>query len=148
MKISDARARLHRLLAEDARPVRLGAAVAVGVLFGCTPFYGFQTLLALAVAWPLRLNKVAVVLGTQVSLPPLIPLVVFGGANLGERILEGRWLPLSLAEIRAAPAAQLAKEFFAAWLLGGVVLGVGLGAIAWVVTTIVARRVQRTAVGR
>jgi uncharacterized protein (DUF2062 family) len=124
------RAGLHMLVVSDVRPGQLGAAVGLGVLFGCSPFFGFQFILALAIAVPLRLNKLAVAIGTQVSTPPLTPFIVFAGANLGELMLHRRLLPLTLSEIRAMPAKQLAEQFLLAWTVGGLTLGVLLGAIA------------------
>ena len=135
-----ARAGLHVLVVSDVRPERLGAAVGLGVLFGCTPFFGAQFMLALLVAVPLRLNKLAVLLGTQISIPPLAPFIVFAGANLGELILHRRLLPLTLGEIRATPVAQLAERFLIAWTVGGVALGLLLGAIIGAAVAIGARR--------
>jgi uncharacterized protein (DUF2062 family) len=123
------RAGVQLLVASDARPRALGAAVGLGVLFGCSPFFGLQFLLALAIAVPLRLNKLAVAIGTQISTPPLTPLIVFAGANLGELMLHGRLLPLTLSELRAIPAKRLAEQFLLAWTIGGLTLGVLLGVI-------------------
>ncbi|MGH7653222.1 MAG: DUF2062 domain-containing protein [Gemmatimonadaceae bacterium] len=123
------RAGVHLLIVSDVRPGRLGAAVALGVLFGCSPFFGFQFILALMIAVPLRLNKLAVAIGTQISTPPLTPFVVFAGANLGELILHHRLLPLTVSAIRAMPPKVLAGQFLLAWTVGGLTLGLLLGAI-------------------
>ena len=123
------RAGLQLLVASDARPRALGAAVALGVIFGCSPFFGFQLVLALLIAVPLRLNKLAVAIGTQISIPPFAPVIVFAGANLGELMLHGRLLPLTMSELRALPARQLAEQFLLAWTIGGLALGILLGAI-------------------
>jgi uncharacterized protein (DUF2062 family) len=124
------RAGIHLLVMSDARPEQLGAAIGLGVLFGCSPFFGFQFVLALLIAVPLRLNKLAVAIGTQISTPPLTPFIVFAGANLGELMLHHRLLPLTLSGIRAMPPKQLAEQFLLAWTVGGLTLGVLLGAIA------------------
>jgi uncharacterized protein (DUF2062 family) len=121
---------IHTLVVSDVRPARLGAAVGLGVAFGCTPFFGFQFVLALLIAVPLRLNKLAVAIGTQISTPPLTPFVIFAGANLGELMLHRRLLPLTLNAIRAMPARQLAGQFLLAWTVGGLTLGVIFGVIA------------------
>jgi uncharacterized protein (DUF2062 family) len=120
---------LHLLIVSDVRPARLGAAVALGVLFGCSPFFGLQFVLALMIAVPLRLNKLAVAIGTQVSTPPFTPFIIFAGANLGELILHHRLLPLTVSAIRAMPPKELAERFLLAWTVGGLTLGVLLGAV-------------------
>src|ERR1700757_3599411 len=52
-----AAARLAALLALDESPWRVALALAVGVFISFTPFWGFQTLLALLVATVCRLNR-------------------------------------------------------------------------------------------
>jgi uncharacterized protein (DUF2062 family) len=142
------RAGLHLLIVSDVTPGRLGAAVALGVLFGCSPFFGFQFVLALMFAVPLRLNKLAVAIGTQVSTPPLTPFIVFAGANLGELILHHRLLPLTVGAIRALPPKQLAGQFLLAWTVGGLTLGVLLGAIIGAAVAVGARFYRARYAGR
>jgi uncharacterized protein (TIGR03546 family) len=130
---------IHTLVVSDASPGQLGAAVGLGIVFGCTPFFGFQFVLALLIAVPLRLNKLAVAIGTQISTPPLTPFLIFAAANLGELMLHQRLLPLTLTAIRAMPAKQLAEQLLVAWTVGGLTLGVLLGAIAAAVVTFAVR---------
>jgi uncharacterized protein (DUF2062 family) len=123
------RAQGKALLREHSTPMRVGVAVFVGVLVGCSPFLALQTLIALAIAWACRLNKVAVLLGLQISVPPITPLVLFAGAQLGERVLHGRWLPMTLRAFRDEPTRELAQKLFFDLLVGGALLGGVLGII-------------------
>ncbi|MBJ6765876.1 DUF2062 domain-containing protein [Myxococcaceae bacterium JPH2] len=122
-------ARIHALKDEHASPGRLGLAVAVGVLIGASPFLGLQLVLAVALATLFGLNRFAVLLGSQVSVPPLTPLVLFANAQVGAFLLTGRWLPLSLQALREVPAKQLVAELFADLLVGGLVVGGALALI-------------------
>ncbi len=63
---------LGRLLHIDDTPERTAAAFAIGVFFGFSPFLGFHTLLALAFAFFLNYNRVAVLLGVYSNLPWVI----------------------------------------------------------------------------
>ena len=123
------RARFEELKGADESPRRLGLALGVGVLCGCSPVLGFQTVLAVALAVLFRLNKLAVLIGLQISIPPLTPLVVLASLELGELMLHGRWLLLSPAELRAMPARQVAATFFADLAVGGLTLGAVLGVL-------------------
>jgi uncharacterized protein (DUF2062 family) len=135
---------VHRLLSENTSPARLGIAVGVGVLFACTPFYGFQLWLALGVAWLFRLNKVAVAIGTQFSIPPMIPFIVLASVWIGELLVHGRSPSLSRAQFQSVGARELLTQFGAAWVVGGLVVGAIAGTlIGAVVTLIAARRVRR-----
>ncbi len=125
---------------EQATPRRLGLAVAVGVVLGCSPFWGLQMILAVSLAWLFRLNKLAVLLGTQVSTPPFTPLLIVGTAQVGELLLRGRWLPLGLAEVRALHASDLFANLFFDMLLGSLVLGGALGLVFGAATSALVRR--------
>lgn len=49
----------------------------IGVFIGLSPFWGFQTLLAIASAWLFRLNKVLTITFSYISFPPLIPGIIY-----------------------------------------------------------------------
>ena len=134
------RGRWEALKAEHSTPGRLGVAVGVGVFAGCSPVHGFQFLLALGLALLLRLNKLAVMLGLQVSIPPLNLLIIYLGLQTGERMLHGRWLPLRLGALRAAGGAHMVRTFLADFVVGSLALGTVLGLLAGIVTTLVLLR--------
>jgi uncharacterized protein (DUF2062 family) len=123
------RAWLHRLWAhlraQHTGTLRLAAAVGVGVFIGNLPFYGFHFWICVAVAWALRLNQPTTYLAANVSNPLFAPFLIFAAVQVGERLLVGRWLPFSVAELHARGAGS----FFAAWLLGSVVVGAALGVV-------------------
>lgn len=59
------------------------ASIALGVFIGISPFWGFQTVLVLALAMLLRLNKVIAFAFSNVSFPPFIPFIIYGSLQLG-----------------------------------------------------------------
>lgn len=134
------RAQGRRLLSENTSPVRLGVAVGVGVFFACTPFYGFQLWLALGVAWLCRLNKVAVAIGTQFSIPPMIPFIVFASAWIGGWLVHGRPLSISRDHLRSTNVKELAAQIGLAWTVGGLVVGLVCGTIIGAIVAIIAAR--------
>jgi uncharacterized protein (DUF2062 family) len=91
---------LEKLLHVTDTPERTAAAFALGVFFGFSPFIGLHTVLALAFAFFLNLNRVAVLLGVYSNLPwflgPYYAIATMVGAQLtGRRIPRG-----SLAHFR------------------------------------------------
>lgn len=85
---------LDTLLHIDDTPQRTAAAFALGVFFGFSPFLGFHTLLGIAFAFLLNLNRVAVLLGVYSDLPwflaPYYASVTLAGARItGHRIPPG-----------------------------------------------------------
>jgi uncharacterized protein (DUF2062 family) len=121
------RAQLELLKQEHASSGRLGVAVGVGVLLGCSPFLGFQLLLALALGKLLRLNRLAVLFGLQISVPPLTPFILFATAQAGALLRRGQWLPLHVAAFRGEPASKVLAGLFLDMLVGTALVG---GALA------------------
>lgn len=117
------RDRFDLLLREHASARRLGVAVALGVLIGCTPFLGFQVWLAIGIATLFKLNRIAILLGVQVSTPPITPFLLLANAQVGAVLLHQRWLPISLESVRGAPKAKWVVDLFLELLVGGLVVG-------------------------
>lgn len=128
------------LLRERSSPAQIGVAVFWGVVVGCSPFYGFQNLIAIGSSTLLRLNRVAVVLAAQITTPPLNVLIAFASFQVGHRVRSGTWLDLTLGEVRHLPMRELAGEL--AWDFGTGALLVGV-ALALPISLLVARRVAR-----
>jgi glycosyltransferase involved in cell wall biosynthesis len=57
--------------------------IGLGVFMGIVPIWGFQMLVALLLATALRLNKALVLIASNISIPPLIPLIVFASFMMG-----------------------------------------------------------------
>ena len=116
----------------------LAVAVGLGVCIGLTPFYGFQTLLAMGAAGLLGLNIAVTVLATQISNPLMIPFIVAASAWLG-RVMRG-------GPDAAAWYDPTRPMFFGDWLRGGLALALGAGllsgGITWVVLQLARRRVR------
>ena len=140
------RARIEALKSEHASPARLGWAVFVGVMCGCSSLIGFQFLASLLLAWLLRLNKLAVMIGLQISAPPITPFMIFAELQLGELLLRGKLLKISTEMIRATPNRELFRLFFIDLTVGGLVMGAVLGAALGVATARFVRK-RRARVG-
>lgn len=117
--------------------------MAFGVWIGCTPFYGFQTLIGLGLASVLSLNRLAVLLGLQISIPPLAPFLLFANAQVGALVLRGHWAPLSIEALRVVPTSKLLADLLLDLLVGGAIVGAVLALPAGVLTTYLVRRRRR-----
>lgn len=72
------RSTFRRLLALDDPPERTALAFSIGVFIAFSPFLGFHTLLATAIAFLFKFNKVAIYSGTFINNPflTLVPITV------------------------------------------------------------------------
>jgi glycosyltransferase involved in cell wall biosynthesis len=57
--------------------------IALGVFVGIAPFWGFQSILAISLAVFLRLNKVISFAASNISIPPMIPFILYGSLVIG-----------------------------------------------------------------
>jgi len=113
----------RRLAGLGDSPLRTGIAAGLGVLIGLLPVAPFQTLLALAAAFLLRLNRVAVLSGTLVWQPFTAPFILGAELAAGKLILpsssvDATWKTRWLVPI-AAGAAVLAA-------VGGLLAGLAV----------------------
>ncbi|WP_193811512.1 DUF2062 domain-containing protein [Kaistella flava (ex Peng et al. 2021)] len=51
--------------------------IALGFFIGLSPFWGFHSFLAITLAVYFKLNKLLTFMSSQVTFPPLIPLIIF-----------------------------------------------------------------------
>src|SRR5918995_7501443 len=72
------RAAFRRLLAIDDPPERTALAFAIGVFIAFSPFLGLHTIMATAVAFMFRFNKIAIYTGTFINNPflTLVPIII------------------------------------------------------------------------
>lgn len=100
-----ARRWLEALLHIHDTPRRVAAAYALGVFFGFSPFLGLHHVVALGLAFTLRLSRVAVVAGLWTNLPWIVaPYYAF--TTLAGAKLLGVATPLDLGEQLAVTFAH------------------------------------------
>lgn len=99
--------------------------VALGILIGMSPLWGFHTVLVLFLAVSFRLNTAIAFLFSNISIPPLIPFIVFGGLKTGS-ILTGEPLGISFEEINSG---QEIVRHVKSYLAGSLVLAVAMAFI-------------------
>ena len=93
---------LEQLLHTHDTPHRTAAAYAVGVFFGFSPYLGLHTVLGLACAFALNLNRVAVLLGVYSNLPWILPAYYSISTIAGAALLQVDVPPGVLTELTEA----------------------------------------------
>ncbi|HNS11581.1 MAG TPA: DUF2062 domain-containing protein [Bacteroidia bacterium] len=61
--------------------------LAFGVFMGIIPIWGFQMIIAILLSVVFKLNKLLVILSANISIPPMIPIIVFFSYKLGGFLL-------------------------------------------------------------
>lgn len=106
-------------------------AVGVGFFCGIAPIWGFQTLAAVALSVIFRLNKPLTILASNISIPPCIPLVVYGSLAMGGLILEGK-LPGPLPSF----SQDIIFKDLPRYVVGSISLAILVGIIGALLTSV------------
>jgi uncharacterized protein (DUF2062 family) len=119
------------------------ASVGVGVFSGILPIWGFQLFAGLFLAVIFRLNKALVIIASNISIPPMIPLIIFlsyktGGLLMGDKNTETAFaihLPI-----------QFIGQHLKQYIYGSITLAVIAGFLAAILTFILLKLFKRKTV--
>lgn len=102
--------------------------VGFGFFMGVAPIWGWQMVLATTLAHFMRLNKAIVLLSANISLPPLIPFIIYISFEMGKWVLPADMITqFSWEAIKNNPGDFMVDSGLQ-YLLGSLLLGI-LGAI-------------------
>jgi uncharacterized protein (DUF2062 family) len=139
--------------------MRKSVGVAFGVFMGIIPIWGFQFVSALIFAHFLKLNKAIVGLAAQISMPPMIPVLLYGSLKTGQWIL-GREMSdtISTDQLTLDTIKQLIHEYlfsgkvlqhFYEYLLGSMVfatiLALVFGSMTYIALKLAGERLLKPA---
>jgi len=132
-------AALVTALKEHHDPHGVALGVAIGSFIGILPLYGLHTVLCVAALFLIpRANKVAIVVGTNISLPPTIATITWTAYDIGRILLvDKHYPPLSWEYLKGFKIEKI-SEFYYPLFVGSIVLGllvaVTLYLITWTIT--------------
>ncbi len=131
--LRQAKLMLVRFVRLRGQPEEVAKGIALGIFIGMTPTFGLQMIIAVFLAFLLRENRLAAVLGVWVTNPVTAPVIYAIEYEVG-RILLGiprvsRPLEFSFGEF-----ASMGYEVVAPLWVGGLVAGVMCASLAYLVT--------------
>ena len=129
-----------RLLKAHHEPQEIALGVAIGSFIAVLPLYGLHTILCVVAAVLVRkANKLAILLGTNVSLPPTVATITWTAYDIGRFLLaEKHYPPLSWEYIKNFKIARV-SEFYYPLFVGSLVLGLLCAVFFYFLTLIIAR---------
>lgn len=119
--------------------LRMSLAIGWGVCCGILPAWGYQMWIALAVAQVARLNKVLAVVASNISIPPMIPFILFGSYVVGCQLL-GNPVSLLFSEVTFDSVMVNLWQY----VLGACVLAVVTGVCVWLISWAVLSLFRKT----
>lgn len=119
ISLSKLKQQFKKMLSLDAHPGHIAAGFAVGVFIGFTPFFGFHTPLAIALAFLFRLNKLTCITGAWVNTPLTIIPVLAASYKMGELLLGNKPAQFHVTSLEWSYLKQYAEAI----ILGSSVIG-------------------------
>ena len=128
--------KLIKLIKEEAiKPeetnLRKAASIGLGFFFGILPIWGFQLLIGIPTAIFLRMNKVLFIAAANISLPPLIPLIIFFSYMMGQPFVDSE--PLSFSQLSELSLDSI-HDSYVQYVIGAVILSFITGLIGFLVS--------------
>jgi len=130
---------------EPIGDLELASGVAIGAWIGALPFFGLHTLISVYVAWRLHQHPAAVVLGSQVSVPPFGFALAAASIAVGHLLLTGHHFPVGWSSLVHAAPWRAPMHLLLEWLVGSVFVGGAAAGAAYFVALRIARRARRSA---
>ncbi|MCE7056457.1 DUF2062 domain-containing protein [Algoriphagus sp. AGSA1] len=111
-------------------PIHMAGSVGLGLFFGVFPIWGFQMIAAFFVASLLKLNRVLVLTFSNISLPPLIPVIILSSYFFGSFFVKEKVLIPDFAEITMETIYLQLHQY----LVGAVILSCVLAVVGFCFT--------------
>jgi len=112
--------------------MKITLSVTAGVFIGVIPVWGFQMLIAFGVAYFLKLNKFVTVAASNISMPPMLPFILFLSYITGGLIIGYN---KQMVKYSSGITLEWVKENIVLYLVGsiifGIILALVLGTITW-----------------
>ncbi|MCF8277756.1 MAG: DUF2062 domain-containing protein [Flavobacteriales bacterium] len=130
--------KLLKLIKEEAiKPeetnLRKAASIGFGFFFGILPIWGFQLLIGIPTAIFLRMNKVLFITAANISLPPLIPFIIFFSYLMGQPFVDGEPIPFDkLSEL----SLDNIHDSYIQYVIGAILLAISTGLMGFLVSWI------------
>jgi glycosyltransferase involved in cell wall biosynthesis len=107
--------------------------VAVGIFMGIVPVWGFQLAIAIFLAILFKLNKPLVIIAANISLPPMIPVIIFGSYKMG-----ALWMGSHARQVNFSNALSLAsvKQNLLQYIYGSITLAIVAAIVSGLLTFI------------
>ena len=118
------RERIWRLIRLNNTPQGIALGVSVGAFIAITPLYGLRTIMVLLAAMFIpRTNKIAILAGTSISIPPTTPLITWTGYSIGRAILDNDYPALAWSMLKELTYRDILRLYYPLFI-GSIILGI------------------------
>lgn len=127
------REKIVRLLQLNNTPHEIALGVGIGAFIAIMPLYGLHTVMVILFALIIpRVNKIAILLGTNVSLPPTVPFITWIGYNIGRSVLGGGYPALQQVDFKNFTIKHFMNLYYPLFI-GSIIEGLACAVILYLV---------------
>jgi glycosyltransferase involved in cell wall biosynthesis len=119
---------------------RKAASIAFGVFMGIIPIWGFQLVAAIFLAVIMKLNKALVIIAANISIPPMIPVIIFLSYKMGAWWMNDRVMTISFSRNITLEAIKANLEQY---IYGSITLAIIAGLLAGAIALITLRSARK-----
>ena len=131
LKKESREALMKELLHFEDSNLKKATSIGFGVFMGIVPIWGAQLIVAIALSILFRLNKALVILAANISLPPMIPIILYLSHLTGKIWMGEKAVNLSFS---TGITLENLRNSFLQYVAGAITLSVISGLIAAVVS--------------
>ena len=137
-----------QLIRQHNSPHEVALGAGIGAFISVLPVYGLHTVLVVLAAIIVRpANKIAIFLGTNLSLPPTIPFITWAGYEIGKFILKKDLPALDWGFFKDLTFQKI-TGFYQPLFIGSLILGVFCAIVIYGLTFLVVKKIkERRALG-
>lgn len=121
---------------------RITSAVMLGIFMGIVPVWGYQMLIAFALAHLLKLNKVITLVASNISIPPMIPFLLYGSYFTGCKVM-GLPATLSLANMSLENVKNVLIQYVVGSFIFAAICSCAVGIVTFLVLSIFRKKSKR-----
>ncbi len=139
------RAFMHKHFLDSSEPIlKKSVAVAFGVFMGIVPIRGYQFVLALIFAHLMKMNKAIVGLAANISVPPMIPFLLYGSLKTGQLIL-GKDIHDNIFNktLTIETMKQHLLEYIVGSVIFAIIMAIIFGVAAYIVLKFVGKKILK-----
>jgi glycosyltransferase involved in cell wall biosynthesis len=116
------------------------ASVALGVFWGIAPIWGWQMAVALLFAAMFKLNKTITLIASNISIPPMIPFLLFGSYIAGGIVLDTH----KVITYSSSLTLNFLKENLLQYVVGSLVFALAMSVLAGSLTWLLLAAFRRS----
>jgi len=134
-------------LKSNTTPNKAAISFSLGIFWGILPIYGFQTAAAIISATILKLNRPLTFLGSNISIPPMIPFLIIAGVWLGSVAFPPKVEEMPNVQTLVTLFSENKREFFIIsgkyFIIGSALLATVAGMLTYFITYPICKALKR-----